>query len=250
MNTYDLNGRAAIITGGAKGIGYATAERFLASGAAVSLWDFDREALEKAAETLSGKGDVQAVFCDCGDEESVAAAYKETTARFPAVDILIANAGVAGIQKGALEFTLDDWHHLLRNDLLSVFLTCRAAVPAMVERGYGRVVVVTSVVGIIGAPGNSAYATAKGGANTYVKTLGRELAKTGVLVNGVAPNAIDTPLIADLTPVYMEAAVAQTPIGRFGRADEVAAQIAWLASEDNSFSTGAIFDLSGGRCPC
>ncbi len=149
-----------------------------------------------------------------------------------------------------MEFTLDDWHHLLRNDLLSVFLTCRAAVPAMVERGYGRRVVVTSVVGIIGAPGNSAYATAKGGANTYVKTLGRELAKTGVLVNGVAPNAIDTPLIADLTPVYMEAAVAQTPIGRFGRADEVAAQIAWLASEDNSFSTGAIFDLSGGRCPC
>lgn len=249
MNAYDLNGRTAIVTGGAKGIGYATAERFLESGAAVSLWDFDREALEAAAETLSAKGTVQAVFCDCGDETSVAEAQAKTLSCFPAVDILIANAGVVGIQKAALEFTLDDWNHLLRNDLLSVYLCCRAVVPAMVERGYGRVVVVTSVVGLLGAPGNAAYATAKGGANTYVKTLGRELAATGVLVNGVAPNAIDTPLISDLSPAYMDAAVAQTPIGRFGRAEEAAAQIAWLASEDNSFSAGAIFDLSGGRSP-
>lgn len=249
MNKYDLEGRVAIVTGGANGIGYATAERFLESGAAVSLWDFNHEALETSAKTLSDKGTVHAVFCDCGDEDSVAEAYAKTSARFAEIDILIANAGVAGIQKGALEFSLDDWNHLLRNDLLSVYLCCRAAVPQMVERGYGRVVVVTSVVGLLGAPGNAAYATAKGGANTYVKTLGRELAHTGVLVNGVAPNAIDTPLISDLSAAYMDAAVAQTPIGRFGKAEEVAAQIAWLSSEDNSFSAGAIFDLSGGRSP-
>jgi len=249
MNSYDLKGRSAIITGAAKGIGYATAERLLESGAAVSLWDIDREGLDAAAKSLAAKGIVQAVPCDCGDESAVAEAYAKTISQFPKVDILIANAGVVGVQKGALEYTLEDWNHLLRNDLLSVFLSCRAVVPAMVERGYGRVVVVTSVVGLLGAPGNAAYATAKGAAITYVKTLGRELANTGVLVNGVAPNAIETPFLSDLTDAYLDAVIANTPMGRLGQAEEVAAQIAWLSSEDNSFSTGAIFDLSGGRSP-
>ncbi len=190
MNSYDLEGRSAIITGAAKGIGYATAERFVECGAAVSLWDVDREGLDVAAASLAAKGAVQAICCDCGDENAVAEANAKTVSQFPKIDILVANAGVVGVQKGALEFTLDDWNHLLRNDLISVFLSCRAAVPAMVKRGYGRVVVVTSVVGLLGAPGNAAYATAKGGTITYVKTLGRELAKTGVLVNGVAPNTI------------------------------------------------------------
>ncbi|MBT3358993.1 MAG: SDR family oxidoreductase [Rhodospirillales bacterium] len=249
MNSYNFKGRNAIITGGARGIGFATAERFLDCGAAVSLWDFDHEALDEAATSLAAKGNVQAILCDCGDENAVAEAYAKTTSQFPQVDILVANAGVVGIQKRALEFTLDDWNHLLRNDLLSVFLSCRAVVPAMVKRGYGRVVVVTSVVGLLGAPGNAAYATAKGAAITYVKTLGRELANTGVLVNGVAPNAIETPFLSDLTDTYLDAVIAQTPMGRLGQADEVAAQISWLSSEDNSFSTGAIFDLSGGRSP-
>lgn len=247
MNQIDLKGRSAIVTGGANGIGLATAERFLASGAAVSLWDFNRPALEKAAAALTPHGDVQAVFVDCGDEAAVAAAYAETVARFPVIDILIANAGVAGIMKPCLDYTLDEWAHLLRNDLTSVFLTCRAVVPAMVAKGYGRVVIVASVVGLEGAPGNGAYATAKGGAITFTKTLGRELAKTGVLVNCTAPNAVDTPLLHDLSETYIAGIAERTPMGRLGTAREAAAQIAWLASEDCSFSAGAVFDLSGGR---
>lgn len=247
MNRIDLEGRIAVVTGAANGIGYATAERFLESGAAVSLWDFNREALDRAALALAAKGDVQAVFVDCGDEASVAAAHAATLARFPAVDILIANAGVAGIMKPCLNYTLEDWSYLLRNDLTSVFLTCRAVVPPMVERGYGRVVIVASVVGLEGAPGNGAYATAKGGVITFAKTLGRELAKTGVIVNCTAPAAIDTPLLGDLSAEYLVGVAEKTPMGRLGTAPEAAAQIAWLASTDCSFSAGAVFDLSGGR---
>lgn len=247
MNQIDLKGRTAIITGAANGIGLATAERFLDSGAAVSLWDFNRPALERAAEDLSTKGEVQAVFVDCGDEAALAAAYAETVERFPVIDILVANAGVAGIMKPCLEYTQDDWSYLLRNDLLSMFLTCRTVVPAMVERGYGRVVIVASVVGLEGAPGNAAYAAAKGAVITFTKTMGRELARTGVLVNCTAPNAIDTPLLHDLSDTYIAGIAERTPMGRLGTAQEAAAQNAWLASEDCSFSTGAVFDLSGGR---
>ncbi len=247
MNRIDLDGRNAIVTGAAKGIGYAAAERFLDSGAKVSLWDFNREALDNAAERLAAKGEVQAVHVDCGDEDAVAAAMRETADRFPAIDILIANAGVAGIVKPAWEYTMDDWHHLMRNDLTSVFLCCRAVVPGMIERGYGRIVIVSSIAGMEGAPGNGAYAAAKGGAITYAKTLGKELAKTGVMVNCSAPSGIDTPLLGDITPEYMETVTSKMPIGRLGTAEEVAAQIAWLASEECSFSTGAVYDTSGGR---
>jgi 3-oxoacyl-[acyl-carrier protein] reductase len=247
MNRIDLDGRSAIVTGAAMGIGYATAERFLESGARVSLWDFNREALEKAVERLAAKGEVQAVHADCGDEASVAAAMRETEGRFRTFDILVANAGVAGIVKSAWEYTLEEWQYLLRNDLTSVFLCCRAVVPGMVARGYGRIVIVSSIAGLEGAPGNGAYATAKGGAITYAKTLGKELAKTGVLVNCSAPSGINTPLLGNVTEAYLETVTSKMPIGRLGEAEEVAAQIAWLASEECSFSTGAVFDSSGGR---
>ncbi|MCG8510460.1 MAG: SDR family oxidoreductase [Rhodospirillales bacterium] len=247
MNKIDLEGRYAIVTGAAMGIGYATAERFLQSGAEVSLWDINEVALNKAADELMHKGTVQRVVCDCGDEASLAKAYKETVSGFPAIDILVVNAGVRGINKACIEFTLDEWNHLMRNDLTSVFLTCRTVIPAMVERGYGRVVIVSSIAGAEGAPNNGAYATAKGGAITYTKTLGKELARTGVLVNCTIPSGIDTPFLEGLTEEYMESVTSKMPIGRMGSAYEVAAQIAWLASEDNSFSAGAVFDTSGGR---
>ncbi len=247
MNRIDLNGRVAIVTGAAMGIGYATAERFLASGASVSLWDINSDAVRRAAENLAGKGEVQAVIVDCGDEAAVTEAYRQTSARFPVVDILVANAGVRGINKTCLEFTLEEWNHLMRNDLTSVFLTCRAVVPAMVGRGYGRVVIVSSIAGAEGAPQNGAYATAKGGAITFAKTLGKELANSGVLVNCTIPSGIDTPFLDGLSKEYMASVTSKMPIGRMGEAHEVAAQIAWLASEDNSFSAGAVFDLSGGR---
>ncbi len=247
MNTFDLQGRTAIVTGGAKGIGFATAERMLASGAAVSLWDIDGERLKEAAQALARRGDVHSVVADVSDADAVAGAMKATLARFPAVDIMIANAGIAGIIKNAWDYTTDDWQRLIGHDLTSVFLSCRAVLPQMLERGYGRVVVVSSIAGMEGAATNAAYSAAKAGAVGFTKALGKELAQTGVIVNCVTPSGIDTELLADVTEEYMAGVLARMPIGRLGRPEEAAALITWLASEDCSFTTGAVFDLSGGR---
>lgn len=247
MNRIDLDGRTAIVTGGAQGIGYATAERMLDSGAAVSLWDFNAERLKEAVARLSSKGPVHSVVVDCADEAAVAAAHAETVAWRPAIDILVANAGVAGAMKPAWEHTMADWDRLLRLDLTSVFVSCRVVVPGMLERDYGRIVIVSSAAGLEAAPNNGAYAAAKAGAVNFARTLGRELAKTGVLVNCVAPSGIKTPLLDAISPEYMANVLRAHPMGRLGEAGEVAAMIAWLASGDCSFSTGAVFDCSGGR---
>ncbi|MCZ6588776.1 MAG: SDR family oxidoreductase, partial [Alphaproteobacteria bacterium] len=160
----------------------------------------------------------------------------------------IANAGISGIIKNAWDYSLEEWNRLLRADLTSVFLCCRAVVPHMIERGYGRIVVIASIAGMEGAQTNAAYSAAKAGAIAYTKALGKELAKTGVTANCVAPSAIDTEMLGDVTQEYLDQVVlARMPIGRPGRPEEAAALIAWLASEDCSFCTGAVFDLSGGR---
>ena len=247
MNRIDLDGRTAIVTGAAKGIGFATAERLLASGAAVSLWDIDAAALARAEDTLSAKGTVQAVTMDAAAPESVEAAMAATIARFPTVEILVANAGVAGVMKRGWEHSVADWDRLIRLDLTSVFLACRAAVPHMLEHGYGRIVVVSSIAGMEGAANNAAYSAAKAGAIGFTKALGKELAQSGVLVNCVTPSGIDTPMLNDVTPEYLKAVLSRMPIGRLGRPEEAAAMIAWLCSADCSFSAGAVFDLSGGR---
>ncbi|MDH3230853.1 MAG: SDR family oxidoreductase [Alphaproteobacteria bacterium] len=247
MHNYDFAERAAIVTGGARGIGYAVAERLLDSGAAVSLWDIDAAALDEAAGNLSAKGDVQAVACDVGDWNAQERAMHETLARFGKVDVMVANAGIVGIIKPAWEYTLEDWDSLIRADLSGVFYSCKAAVPHMLERGYGRVVVVSSIAGLEGAPNNAAYSAAKAGAIGYVKAIGKELAKSNVLVNCVAPSGIDTPFIDDVRGPYMDFVLSRMPIGRLGRAEETASLICWLASEENSFSSGAVFDNSGGR---
>ncbi len=247
MNELDLSGRAAIVTGGAKGIGYATAERLLKSGARVCLWDMDKARLEQAERTLSGLGEVRGVALDVSDENAVAAATVETLATSPVIDILVCNAGVAGIIKNAWDYSLEEWTRLQRMDLTSVFLTCRAVIPHMLERGYGRIVIVSSIAGMEGAPKNAAYSAAKAGAIGFTKALGKELAQSGIIVNAVTPSAIDTEMLGDVTPEYMEGVVARMPIGRLGQPEEAAALIAWLSSEDCSFSTGAVFDLSGGR---
>ncbi len=247
MHRYDFAGRTAIVTGGARGIGYAVAERLLASGAAVSLWDIDVASLEKAVDTLSARGDVHGAVCDVGDWTAQERAMAETLARFPAVDVMVANAGIVGIIKPAWEYTLEDWDSLIRADLSGVFYSCKAVVPHMRERGYGRIVVVSSIAGLEGAPNNAAYSAAKAGAIGYVKAIGKELAKSNVLVNCVAPSGIDTPFIDDVRGPYMDFVLSRMPIGRLGRAEETASLICWLASEENSFSTGAVFDSSGGR---
>ena len=248
MNDLDFQGRSAIVTGGAKGIGYATAERLLASGAAVCLWDIDEPRLTEAAETLSTKGEVHSIAVDVADAGAVASALEATLDVCPVIDIMIANAGISGIIKNAWDYSLEEWNRLLRADLTSVFLSCRAVVPQMVARGYGRIVVIASIAGMEGAQTNAAYAAAKAGAIAYTKALGKELAKTGVIANCLAPSAIDTEMLGDVTQEYLEQVVlSKMPIGRPGRPEEAAALIAWLASEDCSFCAGAVFDLSGGR---
>lgn len=251
MNRIDLSGRTAVVTGGAKGIGYASAERLLESGAAVSLWDIDAARLTEAARNLADKGaDKDKVHSHCVDVSypgAVTEATAATLAHFASVDILIANAGIAGIMKQAWEYSLAEWDRLIGIDLTSVFLSCRALVPQMVARGYGRIVVVSSIAGMEGAAHNAAYSAAKAGAIGFTKALGKELAQSGVLANCVTPSGIETDLLAEVTPEYRQAVLARMPIGRFGHAEEAAALIAWLASEDCSFNTGAVFDLSGGR---
>ncbi len=257
MNQLDFTGRHAIVTGGAKGIGYATAERLLASGAGVTLWDIDEPRLAQAAETLGASfaanggamgAEVHSITVDVADAGAVASALEATLDASPVIDIMIANAGISGIIKNAWDYSLEEWNHLIRHDLTSVFLSCRAVVPQMAARGYGRIVVIASIAGMEGAPTYAAYAAAKAGAIGYTKALGKELAKTGVIANCVAPSAIDTEMLGDVTQEYLEKVVlSKMPIGRPGRPEEAAALIAWLASEDCSFCAGAVFDLSGGR---
>jgi 3-oxoacyl-[acyl-carrier protein] reductase len=247
MNQIDLKGRTAVVTGGAKGIGYSTAERFLASGAAVSLWDLDGARLAEAQADLAGKGEVEAEILDVTDPAALARATQATLDRFGAIDVLVANAGVVGVMKTTWEHTLEDWERILRLDLTGVFLTCRAVIPHMLERGYGRIVTVSSIAGLEGNANNSAYSAAKAGIIALTKSLGKELAKSGVIINCVTPSGIETELLVGITQEYFDAMMAKMPIGRLGSPEEAAALIAWLASEDCSFSTGAVYDLTGGR---
>lgn len=247
MNKIDLEGRTAVITGAAKGIGKACAERFLASGAQVSLWDRDEDVLAETAQTLGQPDRIHTCVLDCADEAATEKAARQTFGRFSVIDICVANAGIAGINKPIWEYSLGEWNRLINIDLTSTFLTTRTFVPHMVDQGYGRIVIVSSIAGLEGAANNAAYSAAKAGAIGYTKALGKELATTGVLVNGVAPSGIDTPLLGDITPEYLHAVVSKMPMARLGKAEESAALIAWLCSEDCSFSTGAIFDNSGGR---
>ncbi len=247
MNQIDLKGRTAVVTGGARGIGYATAERLLASGASVSLWDRDGARLAEAQAALAGKGEVGAEILDVTDPAALAQATQATLARFGAIDVLVANAGVVGVMKTTWEHTLEDWERILRLDLTGVFLTCRAVIPHMLEQGYGRIVTVSSIAGLEGNANNSAYSAAKAGIIALTKSLGKELAKRGVIVNCVTPSGIETEMLVGITQEYFDAMMAKMPIGRLGTPEEAAALIAWLASEDCSFSTGAVYDLTGGR---
>ena len=211
------------------------------------MWDCDKDTLNDTAIELNKLGEVHSIPVDCADEDAVRAASAETLERFPAIDICVANAGIAGINKPVWEYSLEQWNKLIDVDLTSVFLTCRAFIPQMVEKGYGRIVIVSSIAGLEGAANNAAYSAAKAGAIGFTKALGKELATTGVLANCVTPSGIDTPLLGDITPEYLESVVSKMPMARLGKAEESAALIAWMCSKDCSFPTGAVFDNSGGR---
>ncbi len=242
MNHIDLKNRIAVVSGGARGIGYAVAHRFLGSGARVALWDLD--GVEEAAAALKG-----GIGCtvDVTSAEGVAAALAETERKLGPVDILVASAGITGPNVTVAEYAVDAWRKVIDVDLTGVFLCCRAVAPGMAKRNYGRIVNIASIAGKEGNPNAAAYSAAKAGVIALTKSLGKELATTGVTVNCVAPAVIKTGLFAQMTEQHIQYMLSKIPMGRFGTVEEVAALVAWLASEECSFSTGAVFDLSGGR---
>ena len=247
MNRIDLEGRKAVVTGGAQGIGYAIAERLLESGAAVALWDLDVGEAEAAAGRLAAKGEVKAVIADVTEWASVEAAASATADAFGVVDILVNNAGISGPNKKTWEYTPEEWHRVISVDLTGVFLCCRAVVPVMRENGYGRIVNIASIAGKEGNPNAPAYSAAKAGVIGLTKSLAKELALEKIHVNCVTPAVVKTAIFDQMSEEHIDYMLSKIPMARFGGTGEVAAMVAWLSSEECSFSTGAVFDLSGGR---
>ena len=247
MNQIDLNGRTAVITGGARGIGYAVAQRALRSGAAVALWDVDAARLERSRRELSELGTVSIVTVDLVDEPAVEAAAASTFERHGSIDILVNSAGITGGNGLTWELDPDVWRRVIEINLIGSYLTCRAVVPRMLERGYGRIVNIASVAGKEGNPNASHYSASKAGLIGLTKSLGKELAKRNILVNAVTPAAAKTEIFDSMSQEHIDYMLAKIPMNRFLLPEEAASMILWLASEDCAFSTGAVFDLSGGR---
>jgi 3-oxoacyl-[acyl-carrier protein] reductase len=241
MNQIDLNGRLAVVTGGAQGIGLAVARRFVDSGARVVIWDRDGAAAERAAESLGPAASARAV--ELSEDAQIEAA---ALAAGP-VDILINNAGITGGNAKTWELEPAIWRQVIEVNLNAPYVACRALVPGMIARGYGRIVNVASIAGKEGNPNAAHYSASKAGLIALTKSLGKELAGTGVLVNAITPAAARTPIFDQMTREHIDYMLAKIPMNRFLEPDEAAALVAWLASEDCAFSTGAVFDISGGR---
>jgi 3-oxoacyl-[acyl-carrier protein] reductase len=247
MNRLDLNGRVAIVTGGAQGIGYASAERMLRSGASVVLWDIDATLLARARESLGALGTVGTSTVELTDEAAVNAATAQAIAEHGRIDILVNNAGITGGNGTTWELAPEVWRRVIEVNLIAPYLTCRAVVPRMLERGFGRIVNVASVAGKEGNPNASHYSASKAGVIALTKSLAKELATKGILVNAVTPAAAKTAIFDQMSEQHIAFMLSKIPMGRFVEPGEIAAMIAWLASEDCSFTTGAVFDISGGR---
>jgi len=247
MNRIDLGSRKAVVTGGAQGIGRAIAERLLASGAAVALWDLNPERLGETRDALAARGSVHGVTVDVTDAASVEAAVADTEAALGGIDVLVNNAGIAGPNAVTWEYPLEDWRQVMAVDLDGVFHCCRAVLPGMIERNYGRVVNIASIAGKEGNPNASAYSAAKAGVIALTKSLGKELAGYDIAVNCVTPAAARTRIFDQITQQHIDYMLSKIPRGRFVTVEEIAGLVAWLASRECSFSTGAVFDISGGR---
>ena len=244
MTTISLDGRIAVVTGGARGIGLAVAERLLADGARVALWDADAAALETAGRRLDG---VLTSTVDVTEPDSVQAARDAALDRFGGIDIAVNSAGIAGPTVPSVDYPLDQWRRVVDVNLTGTFLVCKLLAPSMVGRGWGRIVNIASLAGKEGTPNAPAYSASKAGVIAFTKSLAKELAGTGVLANSVAPAALDTQMVENMSPEHVRIMVSKSPLGRLGTAEECAALVAWLCSPACSFSTGAAFDLSGGR---
>jgi NAD(P)-dependent dehydrogenase (short-subunit alcohol dehydrogenase family) len=246
MNQYDMKGRHAVITGGATGLGYAIAERVLASGGSVTLWDRDEAGMAKAAASLKHPGHVHTVKVDVSQHDSVVAATAATLKNGP-VDAVVNSAGITGPNTQVANYPVDAWQQVMDVNINGVFYCCREWTPHLKDRPAGRIVNIASVAGKDGNPNASAYSASKAAVMAITKSLGKELAATNVRVNCVTPAAVKTAIFDQMTPEHIQFMLSKIPMGRFGTPEEVAAMVTWLLTEDCSFSTGAVFDLSGGR---
>ncbi len=247
MNRIDLEDRTAVVTGAAQGIGHAIADRLIASGARVALWDRDGERLRETADRLGGADQALPVTVELTDPEAVAKVTELTRAQFGRIDILVNNAGISGPNMPLAEYPVEAWRRVLDIDLNGVFYCCRAVVPVMVAAGYGRIVNVASIAGKEGNPNASAYSAAKAGVIALTKSLGKELAGHDIAVNCVTPAAAKTAIFDQMTQAQIDYMLSKIPRERFVKVEEIAAMVAWLVSAENSFTTGGVFDLSGGR---
>lgn len=246
-NKIDLNGRFAVVTGGAQGIGRAIAERFLDSGAAVAIWDRDRPLAEKTAQALAGRGRAAAFAADVANYAGVEAARDATLAAFGRIDILVNNAGIGGPTATTWDYPLDAWRQVMAVNLDGAFFCCRALVPHMIANNYGRIVNIASVAGKEGNPRAPAYSASKAGLISLTKSLGKELAGYDIGVNCITPSAAKTELLRQFNEDFVKVMLAKVPRGRFVLVEEIAAMAAFCASADCSFTTGGVFDISGGR---
>jgi 2-dehydro-3-deoxy-L-rhamnonate dehydrogenase (NAD+) len=247
VNHIDLKQRHAVVTGGAQGIGLSVVRRLLASGASVTIWDSDRAVLEATIQNLKSAGVVNGEVVDVAQRDSISLATKSTVARHERIDILVANAGIAGPNHTTWEYPVEEWQRVIEVNLLGVYYCCRAVVPHMLRRGYGRIVNVASIAGKEGNPNASAYSASKAGVIALTKSVGKETAGTNIAVNCITPAAARTRIFEQMSQEHIDYMLSRIPRGRFLEVDEASAMVAWLVSEENSFTTAAVFDLSGGR---
>ena len=243
MNQIDLNNKTAVITGGAQGFGYSMVERFSQSGAKVVIWDKDQELID----SLDLPDNVSAVQTDVTSYDSVEKSVKETIDKNSTIDILVNNAGIAGPSFKTWEYPIDQWQNVVDIDLTGVFYCCRAVTPHMIKNNYGRIVNVASIAGKEGNPNAMPYSAAKAGVIALTKSLGKELSDKNIAVNCVTPAAAKTRIFDQISQEHIDYMLSKIPRGRFLKVDELASMVSWLVSEENSYTTGAVFDLSGGR---
>lgn len=247
MNRFDFNGRAAVVTGAAHGLGLAITQRLLDGGAAVSMWDMDRAALETEAKGLGTKAKIHTAVVDVVDELQVGIAAKAALAHLGRIDILVNNAGIAGPVRRSWEYSLEEWRKVMAVNVDGVYLCSRAVIPIMMAQQYGRIVNLASIAGKNGSPYFAPYSTSKAAVIGLTKSMGKDLAKDGVIINCIAPTAVGTDMVKAFPQKLLDSMIEQTPIGRMADASELSAMVAWMCSEECSFTTGGLFDLSGGR---
>ena len=246
MIKFDLTNKVAIITGGAQGFGFAISERFIQSGAKVIMWDIDEDAAKKAKEKINSDN-LSYQILDVTNSENINKNLKKIENQFKKIDIFINNAGIAGINTTVADYPLDEWNKVINLNLNSVFYCCKAVVPFMEKNNYGRIVNIASIAGKEGNPNASAYSSSKAGVIALTKSLGKELAQNNIAVNCVTPAAAKTRIFDQMTEEHINYMLSKIPRNKFAKVEELASLVTWLACEENSFSTGAVFDLSGGR---